>query len=366
LKHKRLRILGTRGIPAAHGGFETFAERLALYLVERGWEVTVYCHVSNALPTPPDDDWCGIYRVYIGVADNPVGTVRFDWLCISHAIRYGPEDICLTLGYNTAIFTARLLERGIRNLINMDGIEWRRSKYGPLARTWLYLNDWAGCLLGDHLIADHPEIARHLLTRTSEDKISTIAYGADPPQRSVEAPDLVEGPYACVIARAEPENSLLEIVQAFSKCERPLKLVVLGAYYDNNAYQVKVRAAASDQVVFAGAIYERPAVQRLRDGAVLYVHGHQVGGTNPSLVEAMAASNPVLAHDNPFNRWVAGDHSAFFRNADECADQMTDLFDDPLRLAQMGQASHARFLARFTWPTVLERYEKVLNDQIRA
>jgi glycosyltransferase involved in cell wall biosynthesis len=364
--NKRLRILGTRGVPAAHGGFETFCERLALHLVESGWQVTVYCHSPKDQPPPPDDTWNGVRRVHIAAADNSIGTVHFDWQCIGHVIRHGRDDLCLTLGYNTAVFNARLLVRGIRSVINMDGIEWRRSKYGPWSRTWLFLNDLAGCWIADHLIADHPEIARHLLTRAPAYKISTIPYGADPPPFSVETLDLVEGPYACVIARAEPENSLLEIVKAFSARKRPAALVVLGTYHGHNRYHVAVRDAASEQVHFAGAIYDRPMLQRLRGGAVLYVHGHQVGGTNPSLVEAMAAANPVLAHDNPFNRWVAGEHSAFFRSVDECDEQMSRLFDDPRQLALMRQYSTERFKALFTWPGVLQRYERMLTRNLKS
>jgi glycosyltransferase involved in cell wall biosynthesis len=359
--NKHLRIIGIRGIPAAHGGFETFTERLALYLVGRGWQVTVYCHSAKDQPPPPDDVWQGVNRVYFAAADNSIGTVHFDWQCISHVIRHGRDDLCLTLGYNTAIFNSRLLVRGVRNVINMDGIEWRRAKYGPWSRTWLYLNDWAGCLIADHLIADHPEIARHLMTRATVDKISMIPYGADPPPFSIEPLHLVDGPYACVIARAEPENSLFEIVKSFSLRRRPAALIVLGAYFDNNSYHCQVRAAASDQVHFVGPIYDRSTLQRLRGGCVFYIHGHRVGGTNPSLVEAMAAGNPILAHDNRFNRWVAGDASAFFRDIDECDDQLIDLFDNPRRLALMRQYSSDRFNTLFSWPSVLEHYERVLE-----
>ena len=133
-------------MPAAHGGFETFAEHLALHLVQRGWRVTVYCQEEGSGPAV-QDEWQGVQRVRIPVAQaGPRGTIVFDWKATLHAAAAG--ELCLTLGYNTALFCAVLRLRGVPNVINMDGIEWSRAKWGPVAKAWLWLNDWAGCLLG--------------------------------------------------------------------------------------------------------------------------------------------------------------------------------------------------------------------------
>ena len=175
--NKVLRILGTRGIPAAHGGFETFAEQLALYLVGKGWRVVVYCHDDGAGPMV-EDCWQGVERVRFPVAaSGPKGTMVFDWRSTVHASRH--RDLCLTLGYNTALFCALLRLKGVPNLINMDGIEWSRAKWGAAAKTWFWLNERAGCWLGNHLVADHPQIKVHLQTRVAGSKVTTIAYGAD-------------------------------------------------------------------------------------------------------------------------------------------------------------------------------------------
>lgn len=253
---KTLRILGTRGVPAAHGGFETFAEHLALYLVAQGWRVVVYCQEDGTGPVF-EDTWQGVERVRIPVAqDGPKGTIVFDWQATAHAARH--KDLCLTLGYNTAVFCALLRLKGIPNIINMDGIEWSRMKWGPVAKTWFWLNDWAGCWLGNHLVADHPQIQVHLTSRVRADKITTIPYGADAvsdaPTAPVQALGLVPGQFMTVIARPEPENSLLEIVQGFSAKPRGLQLVVLGNYSEGNAFHCAVKAAASDELDFgAGA-----------------------------------------------------------------------------------------------------------------
>jgi glycosyltransferase involved in cell wall biosynthesis len=357
-----LRILGTRGIPAAHGGFETFAECLALHLVAHGWRVIVYCQEEGQGPVF-HDTWEGVERVRIPVAGaGAKSTIVFDWKATLHAARHG--DLCLTLGYNTAVFCGLLRLRDVPNVINMDGIEWSRAKWGAVAKTWFWLNDWAGCVLGNHLVADHPQIKEHLSTRVPAQKITTIPYGADRLTAGdagvVRTMGLEPGQFLTVIARAEPENSLLEIVTGFSAARRGVKLVVLGNYSDDNAYHRAVKAAASDEVQFVGAIYAKTVVQALRFYSLAYVHGHQVGGTNPSLVEALGAGNAVIAHDNRFNRWVAGDGARYFMDAAGFDALLSGLLFSPAQFVQLRAASKSRFEEGLTWPHVLAQYEDLL------
>lgn len=360
---KTLRILGTRGIPAAHGGFETFAEHLALYLRDRGWRVIVYSQDIGQAPVA-HDTWQGIERVRISVAgDNALYTMRFDWLSILHAAKH--NDLCLTLGYNTALFNAVLRLKGVPNIFNMDGIEWIRAKWSKPAKTWFWINDWFGCWLGNHLIADNPAIKTHLMTRVPDDKITMIPYGAVPVKHAPEEPvrqyGLEPGRYLTVIARPEPENSLLEIVEAFSVKQRGYKLAVLGSYQADNPYHAAVRRAASQEVEFLGAIYDAPTVQALRFHSAAYVHGHQVGGTNPSLVEALGAGNAVIAHENRFNLWVAGQGASYFDSVNKLSTCFDQLLSDDNTLRRMREASRQRFEQALTWPIVLSQYEELLT-----
>ncbi|HEX5373348.1 MAG TPA: DUF1972 domain-containing protein [Aquabacterium sp.] len=360
---KTLRILGIRGVPAAHGGFETFAEHLALYLRDNGWRVIVYCQESGSGPVF-HDTWNGIERIRMPVkGEGALSTIIFDWISIQHAAKH--KDLCLTLGYNTAIFDAVLRFKGIPNIINMDGIEWIRAKWGAVAKTWFWLNDWMGCLVGNHLVADNPAIKTHLMTRVSGDKITMIPYGAvpvtDAPTEAVRKLGVEPGRYLTVIARPEPENSVYEIVKAFSARPRGYKLIVLGTYQQENAYHRTVKAAASDEVLFPGAIYDAPVVQALRFHCAMYVHGHQVGGTNPSLVEALGAGNAVIAHDNRFNRWVAGEGARYFDSVDTLSKCFDELLDNGKAMSDMRDASLRRFKRALTWPIVLGEYEKLLE-----
>jgi glycosyltransferase involved in cell wall biosynthesis len=364
---KKLAILGIRGVPARHGGFETFAEHLALYLVRKGWEVTVYCQGDDVSRGVYEDEWEGVKRITIPVAgDGAAATVSFDWKTVMHEMGQ-PKRLCLTLGYNTASFLLGLRFGGVRNLINMDGIEWKRDKWKWYERAWLWLNERCGCWFGNHLVADHPEIANHLATRVARKKITMIPYGANPVESA--APEVLEryglkpGKYAIVIARPEPENSILEIVRAFSRKPRDQKLLVLGRYEkDKNPFHAEVLRSASQDVIFPGAIYEKEIVESLRYHACFYVHGHRVGGTNPSLVEALGARSAVLAHDNKFNRWVAGDGACYFKDEDECAKLFDVLFSDDQQIARMKKSSVARFEQEFTWEHVLSRYEGLLES----
>ncbi len=359
---KTLRILGIRGVPAAHGGFETFAEHLAPHLVSQGWRVVVYCQEDQG-SGPWGDEWRGVERLHIPVTtQGAAGTVVFDWLATRHAAQH--HDLCLTLGYNTAVFCALLRWKGVPNLINMDGIEWARAKWGPVAKGWFWLNERAGCWLGNHLIADHPQIKAHLATRVSAAKITTIPYGADE-LHTAEAQHLVPlglqpGQYLSVIARPEPENSLLEIVSAFSSQPRGVRLAVLGRYDEDNSFHRAVKAAASNEVMFLGAIYDKHVVQAIRFFSMAYIHGHQVGGTNPSLVEALGAGNAVIAHDNVFNRWVAGPGALYFLGTPDLTQLLAELLNDRTKAVNMKTASLDRFHSGLTWPAVLEDYERLL------
>jgi len=367
-----LRILGTRGIPADHGGFEVFAEHLSQFLVMRGWDVTVYCQADGPEDPPGvrETVWRGVRRVHIQAPPRSLGSVVFDFRSVMHALN--EPGLVYTLGYNTAIFNVFLKLRGRVNVINMDGFEWRRSKWPSWVKAWLRLNERAACLIGDVLVADNPEIGRYLeQIGVHPSRINVAAYGA----RAVTEADagvvremgLEPGRYALVVARPEPENSILEIVRAFQAAEIDAQLVVLGDLNpDDNEYHRKILASCGPKVSIPGAIFEPTKIDALRRHCRLYVHGHQVGGTNPSLVEALGAGSAVLAHDNPFNRWVAGAAGRFFADEADCRDQMRALFDADVELAAMSRAAREQHARLFRLEAVLAQHEAILLAAAKA
>lgn len=366
MSQKKLIILGTRGVPAQHGGFETFAEKLSVYLVAQGWEVVVYCQEDVAGPVF-ESTWEGVKRVHIPVArEGSAGSVIFDWHAAWHASKQ--SGLILTLGYNTAIFNVIQRIKGQVNVINMDGIEWKRDKWSGVAKAWFWLNEQIGCYVGNHLVADHPAIKAHLATRANESKITMIPYGGDEvttaDESKLEKYGLQPGQFSVIIARPEPENSFLEMVTAFSSKPRAHKLVVLGKFDEkNNAYHRAVIKASGPDVIFPGAIYDKSVVGALRFFSRFYLHGHTVGGTNPSLVEAMGAGCAVIAHDNKFNRWVVGQSAMFFKDQTECEILFDELLKDDEKLTTMKQGTKLRYSQNFTWTKILTSYEILLTDQ---
>lgn len=361
-KQPHVLILGIRGLPARHGGFETFAEKLALHLVGRGWKVTVYCQneTPGAERTLTLDTWRGIDRVHIGVRrKGAAATIEFDWLSIRHAAKQ--DGVCLVLGYNTAAFLPVLRLAGRPVLINMDGLEWKRPKWSRPVQAWFYLNEWIGARLGTRIVADHPAIADRMATRRAASDIVMIPYGGEEVLSATKAPlepfGLEPGRYLVSIARIEPDNNILPIVRGFSRRRRGARLVVLGTMDRTNAYHREVKAAASSEVSFPGAIYEKQTVQALRFHARAYCHGHMVGGTNPSLVESLWCGNAVLAHRNAFNIWTAGAEQFYFDDEWSCDLAIDRILNDDVAVARAGRASRQRAAASFAWPSILEAYE---------
>lgn len=354
-------IVGSRGVPAHHGGFETFAEDLSLFLVARNHSVTVYCQTEGGGEVSRDV-WNGVSRVLIPSPSKSLGTLCYDWSTTVDASR--DAGVVLTLGYNTGALSLLYRLRHLPNVMNMDGIEWKREKWSLPQRVWLWLNEWAGARFANHLVADHPEIARHLRRHTSAEKITVIPYGADivsaAPLGVLGKYGLKAKGYYLLIARPEPENSILEVVRAFSSpCIRSC-LAILGSYSEDNTYHRQVMKAAGSNVLFLGPIYDRETVRALRFHAKAYIHGHRVGGTNPSLVESLAAGNAIIAHDNRFTRWVAGEKARYFAGTGDLEYILSSLEANPGQLAEMERGSCQRHQRDLIGDQVLSAYEELL------
>ncbi len=343
----------------------SFEYDLSQYLVSRGWRVTVYCQGGPG-DEPRECYWRGVRLMQVPVPfRGSLGSILFDLRSTSHAAR--EDGIALVLGYNTALFSAVFRMKGHRSLMNMDGIEWKRGKHGLVARLWFIINEFLGCHLSDTLIADHPAIAEHLVRWRPSVPIQVIPYGSrrTEPATSHDHPPLglTSGEYVLVIARPEPENSILEVVQAYAGCDTRCRLVVLGNYDRRNRYQRAVLDAGTGGTLFPGAIYDRDTVDSLRRHARVYVHGHRVGGTNPSLVEALGAGSAILAHDNKFNRWVAEDAALYFRNSDDCGELLRQLVDPgaEVMLARLRGNARRRHDEAFSLEARLHDYEELLT-----
>ena len=291
----------------------------------------------------------------------------FDAKCILDCINR--QGTILILGYNTAVFSIAIKALRRTIAINMDGLEWKRQKWSKAVRAWFYLNERIACWTATALVADHPAIAARLNSIVRPAKVTMIPYtsfeSSAPDREPIRKMGLKLNEYWYSACRIEPENHILEIVQAFSRKKRNSVLVILGDLSENNAYHRQIKDAAAKSVRFVAPIYEREAICSFRSFARGYVHGHSVGGTNPSLVEALSAGNPVLAHDNEFNRWTAGAEQRFFRDVDEADMMFTELdTNDGLR-ASCAKAARARFESDFRSEKIMGAYEELLSALAR-
>jgi len=361
---KKVWIIGIRGVPAEHGGFETFAERFALYAQDKGWEVNVFCQKFGKGETT-FSEWNGVKQINIfSHFSGALGTLYFDLKSIFHAAR-SRSGVALVLGYNSAVLNAMLKLFGIKVVINMDGFEWKRKKWSWPYKVWFYINERLGVLFADRIVLDHPELSNYFDNYWPKRPRHVIAYGGDkliPDESHLGEYGLKKDQFYLVIARPEPENNILFIVESHVLSKTNIPLVILGNYDESNAYHKKILKTANQSekgnIIFLGAIYDAAKTFSMRHFCKAYIHGHVVGGTNPSLVESIVAQSRLIAHDNRFNRWVA--------------QKTAHYFDDQYQLITMFRSfevemcdnlvEHMRCNAkRFEWPLILEDYCKVLE-----
>lgn len=363
----RIAILGTRGIPARYGGFETFAEQLSVRLVQRGFDVTVYAE-ADGMP-PPDATHRGVrVRYRRRPRWGAASVLAYDCACLWDARR--GYDLVYMLGYGAAwaCWWPRLW--GTPVWINVDGLEWARSKWSAPARLYLRVMEWVATRAATRLIADADAIARRFRERYPRGApCTTIAYGADivDPTHVSTAPlatwGLTPGRYALVVARPEPENHVLEIVQGYLQHDGDWPLVVVGGVSGATAYQRRLLALRSDRIRFIGAIYDTVQLTALRAHAAVYLHGHSVGGTNPSLLESMACGSLVIAHDNPFNREVAGEGALYFANSAELAQKLKEagkVSQQELLRRRVQMSTQVQF--RYSWDGIAAQYVAAIRE----
>lgn len=355
----KLAILGSRGIPAKYGGFETFAEELAVRLVKRGIEVTVYCEAGEGVE---EDTYQGVRLVHIRTPRlGPLTTIIFDLLCLWHARK--AFDVVYMLGYATSIFCFIPRLWGCKVWINMDGVEWARSKWGTLAKLWFKMMEAVAMWTPDKLIADAEGILKHLQSRHARlPAVSVIPYGAPvinvaPDVGPLEEWQLTSGKYFLVVCRLEPENSVREIVKGYLQSKSEHTLVVVGSIDPATEYVKELLLLNHGRIRFIGPVYDKRKLQTLRYHAFAYFHGHTVGGTNPSLLEALGCGNLVIAHDNVFNREVAGGMATYFHQEHDIAGSIRALESfSQEQLKRMKVMAQERIINAYSWDQISDTY----------
>jgi glycosyltransferase involved in cell wall biosynthesis len=357
---KRVAVIGTVGVPGKYGGFETLAHNLVVGLGGRT-RLTVYCSAKRYKNR--QREFHGARLVYLPLDANGVQSIPYDIISVLHAV--WKHDVLLVLGVSGAVVLplARWLF-GKRVVVNLDGIEWKREKWGKLARWFLRLSERVAVWSANAVIADNAAIETHVQRRYGK-RAELIEYGSDHVRTShfteEEAPaySFLSGPYAFTVCRIEPENNIHLILDAFAGGEG-LPLVAVGNWSDSRyGRELRSRYAQVPHLHLLDPIYNERRLNALRSGCAVYVHGHSAGGTNPSLVEAMALSLPILAYDVVYNRATTEERAMFFSDAvslrdhlrAHCAEKWMSVGGEMKRIAR----------ERYTWPRIVSKYHTLFQ-----
>jgi len=353
--------VGARGIPAHYGGFETFAEQLAVRLVERGHEVTVFCEKAEDAV----DDYRGVKLRQVAARElGPLTTVIYDAACLWQA--RSSFDVIYMLGYGSSAFCWVPRMWGTKVWINMDGLEWARGKWGRIARSYLRVAETIAMWTPDRIIADAAAIKENLESRHPRlPPCDVIPYGCEivceAPAEELKGLGVSPRDYYLVVCRFEPENMIREIIEGFLSSDSQARLVLVGDYMRRSAYVESLRKYKTDRLLFTGPVYEKARIQALRYFCRAYLHGHSVGGTNPSLLEAMGCGNAVIANDNPFNREVLGDAGFFFSSPKDVAGCIGRVDSGAAEVAEVRTRVVERVKQFYTWERITDYYCELIS-----
>jgi glycosyltransferase involved in cell wall biosynthesis len=359
----KIGILGTRGIPNHYGGFEQVASCLGPGLVSKGHSVTVYNPDRHPYQ---QKQWKGVRIVHcyeprwLGTA----GQFLYDLNCIMHARKQG-YDIVLMLGYTSSSVWGWLYPKKNTVVIsNMDGLEWKRSKYNAVTRKFLLQAERWAVHYSQFLVADSLGIQAYLQEKYGV-RSRHIAYGAETCDEADESVldsfGLQKDRYFLVIARMEPENNIAMIIEGYCMSGTDRKLLVVGNIENGFGSQLRKRFAGRAGVLFSAGIYEQPKLAALKKYCNLYFHGHSCGGTNPSLLEAMAGGALVSAHDNAFNRAILGDDGLYFSSAADIGQAIMAGTRRETADAMIAR-NREKIRLRYNWPVIVEEYERFMQN----
>lgn len=361
----KIAILGTRGIPANYGGFETFAEELSARLVARGHDVVVYGRSNHIAYREPR--FRGVRVKYLPTIPHKyLDTVAHTFLSTLHVMLTERRlDVILYCNAANAIFSfwPRLL--GVRTAINVDGLERQRKKWNALGRAWYRVSEWMATFLPDGIVSDAEVIRAYYRSAYGRDSWF-IPYGADAQRDEsttvLDKLGLAPDDYFLYVSRLEPENNALLVAQAFAQVKTAKKLVVVGTAPYASEYIARLKATGDARVLFPGAIYG-DGYRQLQSHAFAYIQATEVGGTHPALIEAMGRGCATAYLNTPENTEVAGDAAlAFARSPESCAAAMTRLLDDNALRGELRERARARIAERYNWETVTSQYEELFRQ----
>ncbi|MBW0089575.1 DUF1972 domain-containing protein [Pseudonocardia sp. KRD-184] len=360
----RVAMIGTRGVPARYGGFETAVEEVGSRLVKLGHEVTVYCRGNDT-----SEEHLGMKRVVLPALRHPTAeTLSHTALSVAHLLR-NPVDVALVFNAANAPLLPLIRAARIPVAVHVDGLEWKRAKWGPTGRRYYLANERLAVKLADELIADAAGIQDYYRAKFDSDSV-LLTYGAPiittTEPAKLQSVGLESGKYHLVVARMEPENHVDVIVDGYRRSDATLPLVVVGTVPYASAYEQRVQAMADTdpRIRMLGGVWDQDLLNSLYAGCASYLHGHSVGGTNPSLLRAMGAGANVIAWDVNFNREVLGEGGTYFGSPSDLPEQLRSVESDPGEARVRGAGARARAEVLYRWDAVADGYEQLCQDLV--
>lgn len=358
-------IIGTRGIPNHYGGFEQFAEYLSVGLVKKGHEVTVY----NSHTHPYKKSiWNGVNIIHRYDPEDKIGTAGqfiYDFNCIMDSRKRG-FDVILQLGYTSSSVWARLLPKRPTIFTNMDGLEWKRTKFSNRVQSFLLKAEKWAVNTSDYLISDSLGIKDYLFNKY-ELESTYIPYGADlftnPDPRILPEYDIQKYNYNMLVARLEPENSIETILDGVAKSTLNVPFLVIGKHQTKYGDFLKAKYAKQIHIRFLGGIYDINKLNNVRYYSNLYFHGHTVGGTNPSLLEAMASSALICAHNNPFNKYILEEDAYHFSSSNEVQSLIENVSKASVSEQEKIERNRKKIKEKYNWQLIIDKYESLLLNE---
>ncbi len=356
----RIAILGTRGIPNHYGGFEQFAEHLSAGLTERGHSVTVY---NSHLHPFKKDSWNAVKIIHCFDPEKMLGTAGqfvYDLNCILDA-RKRNYDIILQLGYTSSSVWGSFLPKQAVSITNMDGLEWKRSKYSKPVKRFLKFAEGLAVKKSDYLIADSPEIKKYLSNKYDL-PILYIPYGAEQynneDEKILADYCLTKRNFSLLMARMEPENNIEAVLDGMHLGNSEKKFLVIGDISNRFGKYIVHKYKNDSRILFTGSIFHSQKIHTLRTFSHLYFHGHSVGGTNPSLLEAMSSKALIAAHDNPFNKSVLQNDALYFSDAND----VRRIIETTKRAEQEKKVDNnlSKITDQFNWQKIISQYEELM------
>jgi len=365
----KIALLGTRGIPNRYGGFEAFYEKLSQYLVNDGHEVSVYCRRSFSRPEDDGRVDSRIRRVVLpSIPEKHLDTPTHTLLSVLHVIFTRVDLVLICNAANSPVaWIPRLFGKPV--VLNVDGLDRQRKKWGPVARAVLSACEFLSVFTPTRVVTDSLAMQQYYHKRYGKSSVM-IGYGAEPPQLAVSSENsvlkrlgLAKKQYVLYVSRLEPENNPELVIRAFQKTRMPWPLVMVGSNAYDSAYERRLRELPTDgRIIFAGSIYG-DRYWDLQLNAACFVFACEIGGIHPALVEAMSAATPVFYLNTESNRETAGDCGIVFEHdEDDLAARLQEGFENPKLLADLATKGLARVRERYGWAGVTRQYENLFQE----